>query len=246
LSVVCDLEADLNVLAGLDALVNKNLLQARDDIDADPRVVMLETVREYALERLTERGEVDAVARRHTDYFLALAEQSERELLGPRQGAWYGRLEADLDNFRAALAWSLAHQEADVTARVAGELMSFWASRGHVSEGLLWLDAALDHRDSLSRSALAKALFAKSYLLLQVGGDHEQAKALLEDSLSLFLELGDTTWTVRTVSVLGQAAMRGGEFDRGLALRERAVALLESSKMSGILRWLWSTSACRC
>jgi predicted ATPase/class 3 adenylate cyclase len=222
---VCDLGDGPDVLAGLGALIDKNLLQPRDGVDSDRRVRMLETVREYALERLGERRETDEVARRHAAYYLGLAEQAELEVLGPRQRAWYERLAADLDNLRGALTWSLAHQEAEVTGRLAGALMPFWMSRGHVSEGLRWLEAALEHRGSLSRPTLAKALFAKAFMLLQVGAHHGLADALLEESLALFQELGDTTWTVRTVSVLGQTAVRAREFKRGLALREQAVAL---------------------
>ena len=107
------------MLAGLEGLVNKNLLQPRDGPDGDRRVVQLETVREYGLERLVERGETDAVARRHADYYLAVAEQAEPELLGPEQGSWYERLEADLDNFRAVLGWALAHQQPEVVVQLA-------------------------------------------------------------------------------------------------------------------------------
>jgi predicted ATPase/class 3 adenylate cyclase len=224
--MVCNLEGDLDVLAGLDALVNKNLLQPRDELEGEPRVVLLETMREYALERLSGRGEVDVSARRHADYFLGLAEQAEPELLGPRQGMWYQRLEADLDNFRAALAWFLAHEQAEATARLAATLMPLWWSRGHGSEGLRWLDAALERRGSLAPPTLAKALLAKAGLLLEIGARHAQeARMLLEESLSLFRELKDEVWTVRAVSRLGWAVRRAGELDRGLALQEQAVAL---------------------
>jgi predicted ATPase/class 3 adenylate cyclase len=223
--VVCNLEGDLDVLAGLDALVNKNLLAPRDDVEGDRRVVLLETMREYALERLSGRGEAGVTARRHADYFLGLAEQAEPELLGPRQGVWYERLEADLDNFRAALAWFLAHEQADAAARLAATLMPLWWSRGHGSEGLRWLDAVLERRGSLAPPTLAKALFAKAGLLLEIGDHHVQAPMLLEESLALFRELKDEAWTVRAVSRLGWAVRRAGELDRGLALQEQAVAL---------------------
>jgi predicted ATPase/class 3 adenylate cyclase len=227
--VVCNQDDDLDVIAGLDALADKNLVQPHHGPDGDPRLLLLETLREYGLERLAERGEADAAARRHADYYLGLAEQAEWELLGPRQGVWYDRLDADRDNFRAALAWSLTHQNIETTGRLAGALMAFWVSRGHASEGLRWLDAALERRAGLSQPALAKALFAKAYLLLQAGAHHGQTNRLVEESLSLFQELGEISWTVRAVSVLGWAAMRAGEVDRGLALREQAVGLARDS-----------------
>jgi predicted ATPase/class 3 adenylate cyclase len=222
---VCNLEGDLDVLAGLDALMDNNLLQPRDGSEGDSRLLMLETIREYALERLTECRETDAVARRHADYYLGLAEHAEPELLGPRQGVWFEWLEADLDNLRAALAWSLAHREAEVTARLAASIPQFWASRSHANEGLRWLDSALEHRGMLSSPALAKATVTKAFLLLKLGVDHPQANMLLKEGLALFQKLEDTTWTVRTIFLLGWAASQAGHLERSVALREQAVAL---------------------
>jgi predicted ATPase/class 3 adenylate cyclase len=227
---VCNPKGDLDVLTSLDALVDQNLVQPREGIEDDLRVVLLETVREYALERLSELTEADAIGRRHTEYYLELVEQAESELKGSRQEVWYQQLEADLDNLRAALAWSLAHQDAEVTARLAWALTDLWESRGYLSEGLRWLDAAIEQRDNLSRPTLAKALFGKSYLLLNAGDHPKQAGALLEESLLLFQELGDTTLTISALSMLGWAANQAGEMDLGLARREQAVALARDQK----------------
>jgi tetratricopeptide (TPR) repeat protein len=223
--VVCDLEGDLDVLTDLDTLVDRNLLQLRDGPAGDARLLMLETIREYGLERLVERRETDAVARRHADYYLGLAEQAGPELLGPRQRAWYERLEADLDNLRTALAWFLTYGEVEAMARLAAPIVPFWISRSHAKEGLRWLDATLKHRSSLSRAPLAKALFSKGNLLLELGADYQEADTVLKESLALFQESGDITWTVRAVSMLGWAASRSGDFDRGVALRQQAVTL---------------------
>jgi predicted ATPase/class 3 adenylate cyclase len=223
--VVCNLEGDLDVLTGLDALVDRSLLQFRDGPAGGARLLMLETIREYGLERLRERQETEAVARRHADHYMGLAEQAEFELMGPRQRAWYERLEADLDNLRTALAWFSAHRQLEGMARLAAPIVPFWISRSHAKEGLRWLDAALEHLSSLSRPALAKALFAKGNLLLELGGDHQEADTVLKHSLALFQESGDITWTVRTVSMLGWAASRAGDFDRSVVLRQQAVAL---------------------
>jgi tetratricopeptide (TPR) repeat protein len=209
----------------LDGLVDKNLLQPRVGPEGDSRLLMLETIREYGLERLIERQESDAVARRHADYYLGFAERAEPELLGPRQGAWYERLDADLNNLRAALAWFLAHQEVEATVRVVAPIVPFWISRSHANEVLRWLDRALGHRSSLSPPALAEVLFAKGNLLLELGADHEQANTLLEESLAWFQELGDITRAVRTLLMLGWAASRAGDLDRSVGLREQAVAL---------------------
>jgi len=222
---VCNLEGDLDVLAGLDALVDKNLLQPWEGPEGDPRLLMLETIREYALARLTERNVADAIGREHADYYARLAERAELELLGPRQEGWRERLDVDVDNFNAALGWSLTHQQVEITARLAGALLQFWLSRGRAGEGLRWLGTALERRDSLTPPTLARTLFAKAYLLLQTGAHHQEATTLLEESLRLFREIGDKTRTVWAISVLGLAALRAGELHRSLMLREEAVAL---------------------
>jgi tetratricopeptide (TPR) repeat protein len=159
-------------------------------------------------------------------YFLALAEQAEPELLGPGQGAWFARLEADLGNFRAALAWSLAHQQPELIARVAAAaLVDLWVARGLLSEGRRWLDAALEHRQRLSPPDLAKALFVRAHLALRIGGHDPQVDRQLSESLSLFQQLQDTTWTVIVLSALGQVARRAGEVDRAVRLHTQAVTL---------------------
>jgi predicted ATPase len=103
---VCDVGDEVEVLRHMSALVDKSLAQ-QTNVRHEPRFTMLETVREYALERLEESGELDRLCRRHAGYFLELAEE-ERASQGPLQGAWLDRLETEHDNLRAALAWSLS------------------------------------------------------------------------------------------------------------------------------------------
>lgn len=222
---VCDLDGDGDVLAGLDSLLDKNLLHRSDDDQVEPRVSMLETIREYALELLAARGEATALGDQHAGYFVALAEQAESLLSGPQQGMWFKRLDVDLDNFRAALVWSAAHRQPETTAKLAEGLRLFWEDRGPISEGLQWLDAALEHRASLSLPTLAKVLSAKAALLLFSRGDYQQATPLLEESLRLFRELGDTSRVVRSLSHLGLATMLDGDQHRSATLNDQAVAL---------------------
>jgi predicted ATPase/Flp pilus assembly protein TadD len=226
---------DPDVLAGLEALVRKNLVQSRAGPEGEPRLLMLDTVREYALERLAERSDAATVGRRHADFYRELAEHGEAELMGSWQGGWYERLESDLDNFRAALSSSLAGRQADTVARIAAALTPLWESRGHVTEGVRWLDVALRERQGLSQHALAKALFAKSYLLLHIEARRGQAEGLLEESLAIFRALGETAWTIRVISVLGQTAIRARDFELGLALREQAVTLARSHEDKWVL-----------
>jgi predicted ATPase/class 3 adenylate cyclase len=222
---ICELEGDADVLAGLDSLLDESLLRRSDGHQSEPRVGMLETIREYALALLEASGEAAVLARRHASYFLALAERAELLLSGPQQAMWFQRFDADLDNFRAVLAWTVAHQEPELTAKLAEGLRLFWEHRGAVSEELGWLDAALKHRGSLSRPTLAKVLSAKGAVLLIVRGDHEQAKPLLEESLQLSQDSGDPKQVIRTLSHLGIAAMLEDDHHRSAALHDKAVAL---------------------
>jgi predicted ATPase len=233
--VVCDLEGDAEVLAGLDSLLDMSLLRRSEGDQGEPRVGMLETIREYALGLLEARGEVAVLARRHAGYFLALAEQAEGLLSGSQEDVWFKRLDADLDNLRATLAWSVVQQQPETTAKLTVGLRLLWEDRGPISEGLQWLDVALEHRGSLSLPTLATVLSAKAALLLVVQGDHEQAKPLLQECLSLFEELGDTKRVARTLSHLGIAAMLEGDHDRGAALHDQTVALAREENDSQVL-----------
>ena len=232
---VCDLGGEVDVLAGLDSLLDKNLLRRSDGDQEEPRVGMLETIREYALELLKVSGEAAQVARQHADYFLVLAEQAEGLLSGPDQGMGFRRIDAGLDNLRVALAWSVAHQQPETTAKLAEGLRLFWEDHGPASGGLRWLDAALKHHEDLSQPTLAKALSTKAGLLLIIRGDREQAKPALKESLQLSRDLGDTTRVVRTLSYMGIVAMQEGDHKQSVALHDEAVALAREQNDSQTL-----------
>jgi predicted ATPase len=232
---VCDLDSDEEVLAGLDSLVDKNLLRTSDGDRGVARVGMLETIREYAGELLDTGGEAALLARRHADYFLDLAGQADGLLSGPEQRMWFQQFAADLDNFRAALAWSVAQQQYETTAELAEGLRLYWEDRGPVGEGLRWLDAALKHRERLSLSTLARVLSTKAALLLVIQGDRAQAMPLLHETLRLARALGDTTRVVRTLSYLGIVADQEGDYQPSLALHDEAVALARTQPDQRVL-----------
>jgi predicted ATPase len=125
---------DLNIPQGLSSLAEKNLVRLAD-LNGEPRFRMLETIREYARERLAESGEVDAIEPRFAVYFLQFAEQVEPKLYGPEQRLWLERIEAEYDNLRATLAWLRARGARTDALRLAGALGWFWFRRGRFSEG---------------------------------------------------------------------------------------------------------------
>src|SRR5215218_139761 len=142
---VCGVGDEAEVLEHMSALVDKSLVQQQANIQHEPRFTMLETVREYALERLEESGELERLRGRHAGYFLELAEEEERESQGPLQGAWLDRLETEHDNLRAALAWSLTSQgDTEIGLQLTAALSHFWYMREHHSESRMWLESALE------------------------------------------------------------------------------------------------------
>src|SRR5947208_4170064 len=143
---VCSVAADRS-LPAMDlvaSLLDKSLLQQSDQAGDEPRLLMLETIREYALERLADSGEVEAIEQRHAMYYLILAEHGDPELFGQQQHLWVNRLTRYSENLRAALLWLYGRrQHQEPLLRLAGSLGWFWYMCGRLSEGMLWLEHAL-------------------------------------------------------------------------------------------------------
>src|SRR5215207_3937537 len=133
---------DLDVLGSLEQLVAQSLVRQAEELGLQPWFGMLETIREFALDRLQAAGEGDEAAARHAGFFLALAETAEPHLRSPDEPAWPGRLEAEHDNLRVALAWALPGRDPRSGARAAAALWRFWVHRGHLAEGRRWLELA--------------------------------------------------------------------------------------------------------
>src|SRR5262249_39322181 len=151
---------------------------------------LLETLREYALERLEASGEEGALRRRHAVYFMALAEEAEPELRGSKQARWLERLEREHGNLRAALGWALQQGEVELGLRLAAALYLYWDVRGYFGEGREWLEQFLvlsssDETRHSSRAARAKALNRLGNLA-HAQGDFTQAIAWQEESLALW------------------------------------------------------------
>ena len=216
------------MLNGFASLVDKSLVRQRDGIDGEPRFEMLETIRAYALERLEERGEAEAIRRRHALRYLALAEAAEPELAGPGQNAWLDRLDEEEDNIWAALDWTLAH-EVELGLRLAGSLVRFWSMRGAAEEGYRWLRAALAASDGVPGAIVAKARFAAGYAAIGLG-DFLEARGHMEESLELARAVGDERAEGAALAQLGWLLLAAGEHERA---REAAARALIRSEAAG-------------
>jgi non-specific serine/threonine protein kinase len=187
---------------------------------------VLETIREFGLERLAEAGEEDPVRTAHAVWCLALAERAEPAMKGPDHEEWWARLEADHDNLRVALDWSAAAGAAGAerSLRLGGALARFWMMRGTPREGRIRLDAALAAARGASPAVRAKATIGAAELAW-AQGDFAPAIALAEASLSLWRDLGDPAGKARAVNLLAIVAHALGDYPRATARYEEALAL---------------------
>jgi predicted ATPase/class 3 adenylate cyclase len=206
-------EADLD---SLQSLVDKSLIRHTQD-----RFWMLETIREYAAERLEESGEAEELRRRHAEHFLALAEEAEPSLLGASPAEWLDRLEREHDNFRAALDQLAASGESQRALRLAGALSEFWAVRGHFIEGRRRLESALG-ADERPTAARAKALNGAGGMA-GASGDVAAARLRAEEGLALHRKLGDAWGAAYSRWLLGYIAVEEGDFETAQQLVEESV-----------------------
>ena len=223
---VCNAQGDLPVdtLEGVESLVTDSLLRYEEESDGEPRFYMLETIREYARERLEEGGETEEFRRRHAGHFLALAGEAEPHLRGSEPAEWLQHLEKEHDNIRAALSWSLESGEADIGVRLGGALWRFWQARGHWEEGRGWLEGLLARGDSGTPSERSKALGGLA-LLADLQQNYDRAVPLYEERMTLARELGDQEGVAHCLSEMAAIATRRGDYQRAEALLEKSLAL---------------------
>ena len=210
-------EADLDTLA---SLVEKSLVRQGED-----RFRMLETIREFAVERLEESGDLDRIRRRHFDFFLELAgrEQSETD----RQGAeWLQGLEVEHDNFRAALRFARALDDPRLELRLVSSLADFWEHRGHLAEGLDRIREALDRDPDAPAEIRVPALQWGSMIALKQG-DFEAARQLAKEKRRLAAALGDEAAVAGSIRVLGNVASAEGRYDEARVLLEQSKSISE-------------------
>jgi predicted ATPase/DNA-binding CsgD family transcriptional regulator len=194
---------EVDAIEGLGSLVDKSMVQVQGrDLDR-VRYGLLESMREYALERLGDAGELEGVGRTHALYYVALAEQAEPELTGREQQIWFGRLESAHDNLRAALHWLLDHEEGDLAVRLATALGYFWEARGYIAEGQRWLDTALRKAPAVDPGLRARALSRLGILLTWTESDVTRPRAVLTEARDLARSVQDVVTIARSLLYLG-------------------------------------------
>jgi predicted ATPase/class 3 adenylate cyclase len=222
---VCDAQGNLglDVLEGVTSLLDKSLVFTREGTEGT-RVAMLQTIHEYAAERLQASGDAEAVTARHGEHFLEMAESAEHKLWGADQHRWFTRLDVEHDNLRAALAWALALPDPEAATRLVAALGAYWEGRGHVAEAHRWFARALASGPS-SAASRGKALLAESRIVLIIEEDAARARPLLEEALELLTAAGDSRRVVVALSHLALVLRTVGEGLRADTMFARSVVM---------------------
>ena len=220
-------EIGRNVLDGVRGLVEQSLLIQTEAPPGEPRYAMLETIREFGLERLAASGEERATRSAHAAHYLALAEQAEPHLIVSGSATWVERLGIERDNLHTAVTWALRTGDAAAVLRLAGTILSFAYARGEPREGQQWLEAALSAGSAVSVETRVDALFTAS-ALAQVRGDFSRSTALSEEGLTLARAHGYVFGQARALLALGITAEWQGDLDLAAARYDESRGLMES------------------
>jgi predicted ATPase/DNA-binding CsgD family transcriptional regulator len=237
---VCCHDLPIDALEGLASLLNKSLLRQREGPDGEPRFTMLETIHEYARERLLDSVKAEDMHRGHAQYFTALAERAEPHTRGgPDQMRYLRRLEAEHGNLRAMYRWSMERGEAELGLRLVGALGYFWWRQGHYAEGQQWTEQALELIGG-APPAVGANVFSAAGRVSSYMNDAATSERLLGEALALYRKLGarrDVGWTL--IHLTTPSIGRRDKYEHAMALCEEGLSLLrEADDKAGIAQAL--------
>ncbi len=221
IEAVCSEDLLMNVFDALESLVNKSLIQQKELPDGESRFTMLETLHEYAWERLRASGEVQTTHRRHAEHFVQLAEHAEPELRQAQQWYWFRKLETDNENMRTVLTRSLDDIDRSLGVRLAGALCLFWFACGYHTEGRQWTQQLLDELDDVPTMYLPKLLISAGHMAWLY--NLEMARHYFDRSLQISRELGDRVNIAWSLIFKGYAMM--SDMEAALAVTEEGLSL---------------------
>jgi predicted ATPase/DNA-binding winged helix-turn-helix (wHTH) protein len=222
---VCNTRRDLaiDLFDGLSSLMDKNLVQRLDRAQSEPRFAMLETIREYAFERLADSGELPAARRAHAAYCLVLAEEGNPDLTPVDRARWLRQCDVEIDNFRFALDWLFHTNELDWSLRLCAALFRFWDMREHLTEGRARLETVLRLAGAERTEERARiSIFLGALTTAQ--GDYPAAERFLEQSLYLYEELGDQSGIAASLNAVAITARDRGDYQSAQSNFERSLA----------------------
>jgi non-specific serine/threonine protein kinase len=227
-------DAEVDVLDLVASLADQSLLRQEAGPGGEPRFTLLETVREYGLEQLAASGGARRARDRHAAHFVALAGQADPKFLGADEWMWLDRLEAELGNFRVAIAWAAERDDCETELRLATALWRFLRVRGHMTEGRRWLEHGLARGEEVEPALRSRALWVAG-LLAYHQNDYDCSSALHWQALALSRQLRDTGSAGLALGLLGAAALDRGRYHEAIPLLEEAVPAVRDA---GQHRWL--------
>jgi predicted ATPase len=224
---VCDTKQDLglDLLDGMTSMVDKSLVRHMEQEDGEPRFVMLETIREYGLEKLAANAEDPQTRQAHAAYCMVLAEEGAAQNAPAEVKKWIDRLETEHDNLRAALDWLTEHHKVDWGLRLATALFRFWEMHEHFTEGRHRLEQLLGLPEAATpNNARMRALFSAGVLTANQR-DYPACEELLQESLEIARVLNDKQSIAISLNALGAVKREAGDLGTSIALFEESLAL---------------------
>ncbi|HZU69901.1 MAG TPA: LuxR C-terminal-related transcriptional regulator [Ktedonobacteraceae bacterium] len=219
------------ILNRVTSLVDKSLLQQVEREGNEPRLLFLETIREYALEQLIASGEMEATRQAQAGYYLRLAEETKSKFGGPEQTAWLERLESEHDNMRSVMQWLLEKGETEDSARaiemalqLGAALREFWSKQNYSLEALNFLERALARSQGIAPHVVANALSAATHMAY-IQDKNDLAEELAEESLRLYRELENTKGIALSLHHLERVARTKGDLKAARSRIEESLEL---------------------
>jgi predicted ATPase len=210
--------ADIDVLT---SLVDKSLVRQTEE----GRFFMLETIREYAAERLRASPDADDIRRRHAGHFLRLARESKPRIRTPEIAAVVEQLARDEGNFRAALTWMIESGDLESALSLGAELCTFWLTRNYIADARRWRAEVLPQRSAVPAELRAAAARAGGLLAFQFDSDHAEAELLFDECLAVYRELGMLEEIASVTAFAGGVAQSRGDLQEALRYRAEGLAL---------------------
>ena len=233
---VCGAGLSMEVLSGLESLLDKSLLRQFDGATGETRFTMLETIREYAVEKLSQGGELLNIQQSHTNYMDAFLDNVIGATNGPEEVTWFAKMDDELDNLRSAVEWTLSHDQSAFVLKI-GRLFPYLDQRRYTREPSGWLERALAMDKGQSILDRAMAMNTAGNLLWEMG-EYQSARGCYESALVLFRQVGDLDGIGRCLNNLGNIAIAPAEKDY-----EKALGLYEQALVSQVAdSWVTSTA----
>jgi predicted ATPase/class 3 adenylate cyclase len=241
--VICWPGLRLKVLDGLGTLMDHSMVRPGESGDGEPRFTMLETIREFAVERLTSSGEADEIRRRHSEHFRHLAEEAELHLTREDRVLRLARLESEHDNLRAALDWAERTGNADTGLRTAAAIWRFRLQRGHLSEGRARLERLLPIPGAEARGPVrARALGALGGIAYWQN-DNPRTRAAYQEAVDIAREVGDARLLASALLDLSYIPYLEQEPERAEAILREGLATAEEAGDRVLIAEFWSSIA---